>query len=345
MCAKLGRWTLPTLVAWLACGWASAQTPAFVPLGTIENFSPAQNLQISGPIALQGTTLLLGNGISITAGAETLRIHRAHGGELDLCPTTQVRLTQASAANAPTAPLMISLDHGALEDHTAPEAPSDVLLTPDLRLVLGSDTKAARGVSIRVNRQGDTCVDNGHGQPGSPSGQAIDVQELMGEGIYRVLPGQRVLLERGSVESVVDNEPEPCGCPAISVASAGVTSTKHPAQPGQTVAANDFPLAQSEGLAPTPAPAAPEPGTGQTHMQIASTLSYSGATNRVSSPATEPAAPARQPQSSAATASASASAPASAVTAQAAPAPQPSKHSGGLLHHIGHFFKKIFGKG
>ena len=347
MCAKLGRWTLPTLVAWLACGWASAQTPAFVPLGTIENFSPAQNLQISGPIALQGTTLLLGNGISITAGAETLRIHRAHGGELDLCPTTQVRLTQASAANAPTAPLMISLDHGALEDHTAPEAPSDVLLTPDLRLVLGSDTKAARGVSIRVNRQGDTCVDNGHDTEKSTTknAAAITVQELLGEGIYRVQPGQRALLERGSVESVVDNEPEPCGCPAISVASAGVTSTKHPAQPGQTVAANDFPLAQSEGLAPTPAPAAPEPGTGQTHMQIASTLSYSGATNRVSSPATEAAAPARQPQSHPATASASASTPASAVTAQAVPASQPSKHSGGLLHHIGHFFKKIFGKG
>lgn len=345
MCAKLWRWTLPTLVAWLACGLARAQQSAFVPLGTIENFSSAQNLQISGPIALQGTTLLLGNGISITAGAATLRIHRAHGGELDLCPTTQVRLTQASASNAPAAPLMISLDHGALEDHTAPGASGDVLLTPDLRLALGSGSNAARGVSIRVNRQGDTCVDNGHGQHESPGGSAIGVQELMGEGIYRVLPGQRVLLERGSVESVVDNEPEPCGCPAISVASAGVTSTKNPAQPGQTVAANDFPLAQSEGLAPTPAPSAPEPDTGQTHMQIASTLSYSGATNRVSSPATEPAAPASKPQNNATTASASTSAPASAATAQAAPAQQKSKHSGGLLHHIGHFFKKIFGKG
>ncbi len=345
MCAKLWRWTLPALAAWLACGRAGAQPPAFVPLGTIENFSPAQNLQISGPIALQGTTLLLGNGISITAGAETLRIHRAHGGELDLCPTTQVRLTQASAANAPAAPLMISLDRGALEVHTSPGASGDVLLTPDLRLALGSGSNAARGVSIRVNRQGDTCVDNGHGQHGSSGDRAIGVQELMGDGIYRVLPGQRVLLERGSVESVVDNEPEPCGCPAVSVASAGVTSTKNPAQPGQAVATNDFPLAQSEGLAPTPAPAAPEPGTGQPHMQIASTLSYSGATNRVSSPATEPAAPARKPQStSTAAASASASAPASAVTAQAASAPQKSKHSGGLLHHIGHFFKKIFGK-
>ncbi len=346
MRADLRRWVLLVLAAFLPCSFACTQQTSPTTLGTIEDFSPTQKLQISGNMALHGSTLLLGNGSAITAGAATLHIARPQGGQLNLCPTTQVHLTQAvtTSASAQASALLIALDHGALEDRGAPGAAPDVILTPDLRIT--SDA-AGVAISIRVNRAGDTCVDNGHDaeKSATKNAAAITVQELLGEGVYRVRPGQRVLLERGSVESVVDNEPEPCGCPSIPIASAGVTSTKNPAQPGQTVAANDFPLAQSEGLAPTPAPSAPEPGTGQTHMQIASTLSYSGTTNRVSSPATEPAAPVSKPQSNATPASASASAPASAVTAQAAPAQQQSKHSGGLLHHIGHFFKKIFGKG
>jgi hypothetical protein len=341
------------------CGHICAQQAVTVPLGTIENFSPAQNLQISGPMNLQGTTLLLGNGSAITAGAQTLHIARPQGAELDLCPTTQVRLTQAVAslpadgAHAQAAPLLIALDHGALEDHTAPGAAPDVLLTPDLRIALDSGNDgngtgtAAQTVSIRVNRQGDTCVDNGHGQRANAHAAAIDVNEMMGAGVYRIRPGQRVLFERGSVESVVDNEPEPCGCPAISIASTGVTSTQNVAQPGQAVAANAFPLAQSEELAPTPAPATPAASAGQTHMQIATTLSYSGSTNRVSSPATEAATSASDPAPPTIPAAkpVPAGAAASAVTAQASPSQQKQKHASSLLHHIGHFFKKIFGKG
>ena len=58
--------------------------------------------------------------------------------------------------------------------------------------------------------------------------------------IYRVQPGQRVMFQHGSLHEVVDQEKEPCGCPAPPKAEV-----------------NEFPLAQSEGLTPAP-PSPPE---------------------------------------------------------------------------------------
>jgi hypothetical protein len=63
------------------------------------------------------------------------------------------------------------------------------------------------------------------------------VTSVFDNATYRVQPGQRVMFEHGSLHEVVDQEKEPCGCP--------------PAAPQ----GNEFPLAQSEGLAATPAPA------------------------------------------------------------------------------------------
>jgi len=51
--------------------------------------------------------------------------------------------------------------------------------------------------------------------------------------IYRVQPGQRVMFQHGSIYAVVDQEKEPCGCPA-------------PVRPNS----NDFPEAQSAGFTP-----------------------------------------------------------------------------------------------
>ena len=117
-------------------------------------------------------------------------------------------------------------------------------------------------------------------------------------------PGQRVMFEHGSLHEVVDNEKEPCGCPPA-------------AHPG----ANEFPMAQSEGLAPMakPAPAAVNPG---------------------SAPATpvEPlvyktAAPAPQP----------AATPAASPETNAKATPPVTKKKTGFFSGLGRFFRRIFG--
>ena len=240
---------------------------------------------------------------------------------------------------------MLALDRGALETQYALGKDSDVILTPDLRILLSGPGQS--NVRIRVNKQGDTCVDNpaAHADTDAPY---VTVSEQMGEGVYRVQPNQRVLFEHGSLRDVVDNEPEPCGCPVapvVSVASAGVPSNGKIAQPGEAVAdsATAFPLAESEGLAPPPGPPTqPVVAIGQRHVEVATTLDYSGKDNRVTSPVTDGATAASSPAAIPA-ATANAASANTAATAQATP-PQ-RKPSRGLLHHIGHFFKKIFGKG
>jgi hypothetical protein len=173
-------------------------------------------------------------------------------------------------------------------------------------------------VKVRLGQHGDTCVDN----PGANAPYVV-VSSVFGGGAYRVQPGQRVMFQHGSLNEVVDQEKEPCGCPAE-------------ARPGT----NDFPLAQSAGLAPLEKPAAvpqaaPAPQSGSvtldpSHQVLNEPLVYTA-------PASEPSLPA-PPRPAAAAPTASAAAPSAAPT----PPPPPLKKPG-FFHSVGRFFKRIFG--
>jgi len=83
------------------------------------------------------------------------------------------------------------------------------------------------------------------------------VTSVFGDGAYHVQPGQRVMFQHGSLHEVVGNEKESCGCPPAEAKG------------------NEFPLAQSAGLAPMA-----EPSKAQVVIAGASTetLSYNGTT-------------------------------------------------------------------
>jgi hypothetical protein len=128
------------------------------------------------------------------------------------------------------------------------------------------------------------------------------VSSIFESGAYRVQAGQHVMFQHGSLREVVDNEKEPCGCP--------------PAAPK----GNEFPLAQSEGLAPTPK--APPADT---------TLDQRAAPPQVVPPLVH---------------SNAAHAPQQAEGAQPAATPAakaPAKKKPGLFSSVGKFFRRIFG--
>jgi hypothetical protein len=247
---------------------------------------------------------------------------------------------------------MMALDRGAIEANYVLGKYSDVLLTPDLRILISAPGQA--DLSIRVNPKGDTCVDN-HGA----DAPYVTVTSQLEGGAYRVMPDQRVNFQHGSLSEVVDHEPEPCGCPAMpvtSVASTGNTGA-NPATPGKPVggpsstpADTAFPLAQSEGLAPPPTPATPVVPAGQTHAQVTVPLTYNGenpAAAAAAAPA--PTTPSPAPASPSTSQPQVASPPASQPTPQpevasAPPPPNPSSNNNGVFHRIGRFFSRIFGK-
>ena len=334
-------------------------------IGHIDVSATAEKIRVAGAVTLGGDSTLLGNGSTVTAGKVTLPIHLTRGGELDLCATTELHLSQENSAVDPNSPLLLALDHGAIEAHYSLGKNSDVVMTPDLRILLSGPGQA--DVRIRVNEAGDTCVSN-HGD----NAPYLTVSEQIGPGVYRVQANQRVMFEHGSVRNVVDNETQPCGCPAaapISVASAGTASEpeRPAAKPGEAVAANAagaavkpgnpggpsstpadtaFPWAESEGLAPTPAaPTKPVVPPGEIHSEVTSTLAYTAPKQTVP---TGTASGMATPDSAATVASAPAPGFGSEVSggpvmiAQAPPPPKP-QHKSGFFHKIGRFFAKIFG--
>lgn len=331
-------------------------------IGTIDIASTVEKIHVAGAVTLSGANTLLGNGSTVTAGTTTLPIHLTRGGQLDLCATTELHLSQQNSAADPNSPLMLALDRGAIEAHYTIGKNSDVVLTPDLRILLSGPGSA--DVRIRVNEQGDTCVDNrGDNAP------YVTVSEQMGTGVYRVQPNQRVLFEQGSVRDVVDHEPEPCGCPAVAAPAISVATAEKPsslaeqaAKPGEVVAKSAkpesahsgsadtaFPLAESEGLATPPSPMKFATPPGQTQIQVTTTLSYIAPKQAVPTGAPDGMA---TPESAATTATAPApgfgpTVNSSPVTIASAPdilsnaPPPPQKH--GFFHSIGRLLARIFG--
>jgi hypothetical protein len=194
----------------------------------------------------------------------------------------------------------MAMDHGAIETSFATGRNADILLTPDFRILIGAP--GAAEVKVRLGQHGDTCVDNtGTNAP------YVLVSSVFDNGVYRVQPGQRVMFERGDLHQVVDNEKEPCGCPP-------------PAKGG-----NEFPLAQSEGLAPTPKPAPSALNQGSAPPQVVEPLVYKSADHA------PPAAAEAQPPAPANPAPASGAAPA-----------EPRKKPG-FFSSVGKFFRRLFG--
>ena len=246
----------------------------------------------------QGKAIIAASG-SITSGSQTTQVILPHRGVLRVCASTTVKLAADSSVPAGETPgLMMALDHGAIEASFATGRNSDILLTPDFRILIGGP--GAAEVKVRLGQHGDTCVDNA-----GVNAPYVLVTSVFEGGDYRVQPGQRVMFQHGSLHEVVDQEKEPCGCPPAIVKE------------------NEFPLAQSEGLAPLPKPAPSALTLDQAAAapQVVEPLVYKTA-DRAPQPAPDAATP-----------------PAPATNATpSVPAKKPS-----FMSKLGRFFKRIFG--
>ena len=280
---------------------------AFVPL---DSNSPESAAKVTGALEVFAGKAVIGVSGTVTSGSRTTGVVLPHRGVLRVCASTTVKL--AADMNVPageTPGLMMALDHGAVEASFATGQNSDILLTPDFRILIGGP--GAAEVKVRLGQHGDTCVDNA-----GVNAPYVLVSSVFDGGAYRVQAGQRVMFQHGSLQEVVDQEKEPCGCP-----------------PDPRPGSNDFPLAESAGLAPLkPAAPAAKPSTaeqgGADHgaAQISEPLVY-----KAPAPvADQDAAPAQSPAAPVANA-----APAAAKGAQ--------EKKRGFFRRVGGFFRRIFG--
>jgi hypothetical protein len=315
-------------------------------------YVPTTGVTVSGSLEIENGRLSIGNNGTIMAADHAVDVKLARGGELKVCGTTKVQLSRDTSVKAADAGLMIALDRGALEASYKPGQYSDVLLTPDLRILISGP--GAADLKIRVNEKGDTCVDN-HGA----NAPYVTVTSQFEGGLYRVQANQRVMFEGGSLTKVVDNERESCGCPAttlppVVVADAPTSGTKSTAVIAEEKA-NPFPLAESEGLAkPAAGPTEPVVPVGMAHAEVQAPIGYdAGATPN---PAVKDAA-GKAPEChttpgpgcpdlaiSNPTASLSTSHSSSNAQIEAVPEKRMSlKRHRGFFHAIGHYLARFFG--
>lgn len=287
-------------------------------------------VSLGGPMTVANGLAFIGNNGAVTADDKTVHLKLTRGGNLNVCATTQVHLSTDTTVSG--GGLMIALNRGAVEGHYIPGQFSDVILTPDLRILISGPGTA--DFSLRVNDHGDTCFDN-HGD----HAPYVLATNLFEGGAYRVQSNQRVLFEHGSLQQVVDNEPEACGCPptpptpeptalarlgalGTTIHTSNQTNTPPPG-PHSTEAENPFPLAESEGLkTPSAPPTTPAVPPGQAQAQITAPLVYNGETPPAAGEAaTKPATPGAGPTT-------------------AAPEPAKRKKHSAFVR----FFRRVFGQ-
>jgi len=286
---------------------SAASQAAPIAIVPIDSSNTDQAATVTGAFEVTGGRAIIAASGSITSGNQTTRVILPHRGELRVCASTSVKLaSDSSAAQGETPGLLMAMDQGAVEMSFATTSgagrDSDILLTPDFRILIAGP--GAAEVKVRLGQHGDTCVDNA-----GANAPYVLVSSVFDGGAYRVQPGQRVMFQHGSLHEVVDQEKEPCGCP--------------PAAPK----GNEFPLAQSEGLAPLPKPApASANGTPGTTEAVAP-LVYKSAEHTAQAAAGTDGASNQGTNASA-----------NANTQQPAGQKKP-----GLFSKMGRFFRRIFG--
>ena len=299
-----------------------AQQPAPASMGSV----PTRDALVTGGLEVRGDNARLLTNASVTAYDRTATIELDRGGQVLVCATSQFHLLHSGSGDS----LLFGLDRGAMEIHSR-SGEQDVILTPDIRFTL--EHPGHYDLRLRVTPNGDTCVDNAGG-----AAPVLTLSDAFSSASYRLIPGQHVLFEHGSLREVVDHERSSCGCPPATSYPAQMTLGTAPSNaPGQSTSAaqaaaqNPFPAAASQGLAPTP-PVANTAPAGENGTQIASSLSYDAAHPTPPPAAAEPAAPAPPPKHG-------------RHRKGKAPreTPPPASDEGDdLFHLIGRFFHRLF---
>ena len=235
-------------------GGACAQQAVPHVMGTVAT----RDALVAGGLEVKGDRVRLISNASVTAYDRTAPIALERGGQVLVCATSQFHLLHSGNERS----LLFGLDRGALELHTATD-PQDVILTPDIRFTI--EASGSYDLRLRVTRNGDTCVENA-----GKKAPVLMLNDAFSRASYRLMPGQHVLFERGSLREVVDKERSPCGCPGLETQTqlAANASASEKAS-----AANPFPAAASAGLEATN-PVDNDAPVGQKQTQISTTFVY-----------------------------------------------------------------------
>ena len=156
------------------------------------------------------------NGSSVTAGRTAASLRLDRGGEVRVCPGTNVNVTAAARSQG----LMLSLSDGTMETHYSVGSSADTIQTPDFRILLPGPGDFH--FAVRADASGNTCLRALDGNTAS-----VVVAEMMGDGTYQVRPNEQITFSDGKVSNAVPFGK--CGCSAVTQTLQADTVSPKPA--------------------------------------------------------------------------------------------------------------------
>jgi hypothetical protein len=242
-----------------------------------EVFSSDASVQGSVALSGSGTHVLSGSQVLAGDGVALLKLER--GGEVRICPKTNLSLSVDPSGAA----LVLGLNAGSMELNYSLSTAADSLITPDFRLQLISP--GTFHLAISVAPSGDTCMRTLPGDDAS-----VFIAEMMGGGAYQLSPGKNVMFRAGKMSGATD-APATCGCPEVK---AEIPTTAGPAKQADSLSATQLAgqlaaelaaqlgtqfESQSAGQsapATTPAQIANQAPQGEAHLEADSSFVYRG---------------------------------------------------------------------
>ena len=186
----------------LLLGLALAATPAIHAQNAVgELFSGDASVRGSVFLSGNGTHVLSGSQVTAGDGAALLKLER--GGQVRICPKTNLSLSADPSGKA----IVLGLNEGSMELDYALYSAVDTLITPDFRVQLISPGTFHFGISVASS--GDTCV---RSLPGNDA--ALFIAEMMGADSYQLSPGKSVIFRGGKISRAAE-APAECGCPEL----------------------------------------------------------------------------------------------------------------------------------
>ena len=190
------------------------------------------------------------SGSELSAGIAPATLKLARGGQVRICQNSGLNVTASGQG------LMLATGTGALEiEYELKQQAADVVITPDFNVALvGPGTFH---FALGINKKGDTCV-----KPLAGNSGEITFSELLGTGIYKSGPDQKMVFRGGKLDGKAELTAE-CGCPAAAPvmraeAQPNVKPPDDTPKPAERVA-----VINDETTSPLPAD---KPG--QVHVQV-----------------------------------------------------------------------------
>jgi hypothetical protein len=172
----------------------------------------------NGPLMKAGTGLPVASGSELSAGKSSVTLRLDRGGEVKICPNSNLSVTASSSQAA----LLFALGASTVEMSYPINELSDTLITPDFKLSLTGP--GTFHFAVGVNSRGDTCI-----RPLLGNSGVIVISELTDTGAYLLKADESILFAGGKV-SGKGPLTVPCGCPAPVPVPAMRAETPPPAE-------------------------------------------------------------------------------------------------------------------